>query len=49
MKLFILIGLLLAFSGISAGEKKFGQQGLSPDYVDPSGRFEKLMAYGKTF
>lgn len=48
MKLFVLIALSLVFFGISAGEKKFGQLGLSSDYVDPSGRFEKLMAYGKT-
>ena len=48
MKISALICLLLALSGISAGESRIGQQGLSPDYVDPNGRFEKLMVYGKT-
>ena len=46
-KIILLINFLTVFC-LGASENKFGIQALSSDYVDPSGRFEKIMTYGKT-
>jgi hypothetical protein len=48
MKFFIFIITIFSFFSLSAKDNLIGKKALSPDYVDPSGRFEKIMTYGKT-
>ena len=48
MKKFILTTFLLTSFLASGAGNGIGKEALSVDFVDPSGRFEKLMAYGKT-